>query len=154
MDNNFYAIDASRGNLIWSYACQGSIQTTPLIYGHNVFFACDDGHLYSLNQTTGRLIWRFSPGYNLKEDVYTYLTTPLLSSPVSHNGTIYLGTRGSLFALDAQTWEKEEEDKGDDILNILAISDISPFMIAVIIIIGCLVLIPSIYTYRKNKKWP
>ena len=150
MDNNFYSLDTSRGDLSWSFTCHSAIQSLPLVYGDFVFFGCDDGYFYALNKTTGGLVWQFSPGYFLKDDIYNYVTTPLHSNPVAHNGTVFFGARGTLYALDAQTMEDKGEQQEDGGLSIpLGIP--GPILV-IVIIIGCIIIFIAIHTYRQKKK--
>jgi len=151
MDNNFYSLETSRGDLSWSFTCHSAIQSVPLIYGDSVFFGCDDGYFYALNRTTGNLVWRFSPGYSLKDDTYNYVVTPLHSNPVAHNGTVFLGARGTLYALDAQTREKEGKGGQED-GNIAILSEIPCPILVIIIIIGCIIFFIAIHTYRHKKE--
>jgi len=105
MDNNFYALDAESGKNLWTFACQASIHSSPVAYGEYVFFGSDDGRFYALNRTTGKSAWFFAPRYSLQGDVYNYITTPVLSDPVVCDKTVFLGVKGHIFALDAQTSE-------------------------------------------------
>jgi outer membrane protein assembly factor BamB len=151
LDNNFYSLDTSQGDLLWSFVCHSGIQSVPLVYGDSVFFGCDDGYFYVLNRTTGKIRWQFSPGYSHTDDQYNYVTTPLHSNPVAYNGTVFLGVQRILYALDAQTWETEdnqEKDAGD----LALFSEIPYLFIVLIVVIGCIVLLPAIFTYRNKKK--
>ena len=40
----------------------------------------------------------FSPGYKI-DGKYNYITTPTLSDPVLDEGTVFIRTKGSLYAL-------------------------------------------------------
>ncbi len=111
LDNTFYALDAKSGDLKWSLTCQSSIQGSPAAYGEYVFFGCDDGRIYALNKSDGKVRWSFSPSYSLSGDVYNYITTPIPSSPVISDGIVFIGAGGHIFALDAQTEEKENMDE-------------------------------------------
>ena len=110
LDNNFYALDANSGELEWYFTCKSAIHSSPVTYGEYVFFGCDDGRLYALNKTNGDLAWSFAPGYFIKDnDVNNYITTPILSSPFIDNGVVYIGAKGIVYALDAQTVEIKPE---------------------------------------------
>lgn len=151
MDNNFYSLDTSQGDISWVFTCHSAIQSVPLIYGDSIFFGCDDGYFYALNRTTGDLVWQFSPGYFLKDDSYNYKVTPLHSNPVAYNGTVFLGSQGTLYALDAQTWERDEKGGQND-GDIPIISGIPSAILAVIIVIGCVIIFIAIRTYRQKNK--
>ncbi|KAA0004041.1 MAG: hypothetical protein FE048_00245 [Thermoplasmata archaeon] len=107
LDNTFYAVDAKNGELKWSFTCKSAIQGSPAIYGEYVFFGCDDGRIYAVNKSNGKVAWSFSPSHALNNDVYNYITTPIPSSPTISNGIVFIGAGGKIFALDAQTEEKE-----------------------------------------------
>lgn len=110
LDNNFYALDEDDGDLEWFFTCKSAIHSNPVAYGEYVFFGCDDGRFYALNKEDGELAWSFTPGYFIKEDdVNNYITTPILSNPVVNDGTVYIGAKGNVYALDAQTFETPEE---------------------------------------------
>lgn len=123
LDNNFYALDEGTGELKWAFACKSAIHSSPVTYGEYVFFGCDDGRFYALNKTDGDLAWSFTPGYSINNDnANNYITTPILSSPVVKNGVVYFGAKGTVYALDAQTFEtpkeKIEETKDYDMILI------------------------------------
>jgi len=110
LDNNFYAIDEEDGKLKWFFTCKSAIHSNPVVYGEYVFFGCDDGRFYALNKEDGCLAWSFTPGYYIKDDdANNYLTTPILSHPVVEKEVVYIGARGNVYALDAQTVETYEE---------------------------------------------
>ncbi|HEC81317.1 MAG TPA: hypothetical protein ENI42_02665, partial [Thermoplasmatales archaeon] len=111
LDNCFYALDEKTGELKWCFKCKAAIHSSPTVYGEYVFFGCDDGRVYALNKTNGRLVWNFIPKYSIKEDANNYITTPILSTPVIHNGIIYISIEGYVYALDAQTIEVSEGKK-------------------------------------------
>jgi outer membrane protein assembly factor BamB len=110
LDNNFYALDEDSGDLVWYFTCKSAIHSSPAAYGEYVFFGCDDGRFYALDKTNGDLAWSFAPGYFIKnDDVNNYITTPILSDPVVENGIVYIGVKGNIYALDAQTVEPPKE---------------------------------------------
>ena len=119
LDNNFYALDADNGNPIWYFNCKSAIHSNPVAYGDYVFFGCDDGRVYALDQDNGALAWSYAPGYFITgSDVNNYITTPILSNLYIDDGVVCFGANGSVYALDAQTFEKpvEKEDKRNLIL--------------------------------------
>ena len=102
-DNTFYAIDAESGRMEWASTCMAAVHSSPGLYGHYVFFGADDGHIYALNRTDGSVEWSFELPYSLKGDVYNYLTTPVISDPCVHDGTVFMGAGGHIYAFDSQT---------------------------------------------------
>jgi outer membrane protein assembly factor BamB len=146
LDNNFYALDVETGDLKWYYTCKSAIHSNPVAYGEYVFFGCDDGRFYALNQEDGTLAWSFTPGYYITdEDVNNYITTPILSSPYVEDGIVYFGAKGTIYTLDAQTFEEikklsEKPFKIDQGLLLL--------IIGLVIII--LIILMLIYPKKKN----
>lgn len=109
LDNNFYAFNKETGDIKWIYKCKAAIHSNSYVYGEYVFFGCDDGRLYALNKTDGELNWSYSPRYSIKEDdINNYITTPILSNPFVEEGVVYFGANGSVYALDAQTFETQK----------------------------------------------
>jgi len=105
MDNNLYALDAEDGELLWVFSTQAGIHSSPVVYGDYVFFGSDDGRFYAVNISTGDAAWSFSPGYRLEQDVYNYITTPILSDPIIDNDRVIVGIKGNIYSLDTQTSE-------------------------------------------------
>ena len=106
-DNNLYALNTKNGELNWIFTCNAAIHSSPVVYGDFVFFGSDDGRMYAVNRTTGESAWYFAPKYTIDDDLYNYITTPIVSDPVVYNGTVYIGANGHIFALDAQTFEQQ-----------------------------------------------
>jgi hypothetical protein len=145
-DNNFYALDEETGKLKWYFPCQSAIHSSPTVYGEYVFFGSDDGRLYALNKTTGQQAWNFAPGYTVnKDNVYNYITTPILSDPIVIDGVVYFNLDNTVYGLDTQTFEideeaeKEEEEEFELIYVYLAI-------------IFLLIIIFLAIIFRKNKR--
>ena len=109
LDNNFYAIDADNGNMKWYFTCKAAIHSSPITFGDYVFFGCDDGYFYALDRENGDLAWSFTPGYYLKNDANNYLTTAICSNPYIDDGVVYIESEGTIYALDTQTFEKNEK---------------------------------------------
>ena len=61
-DHKVYAVDLSTGRQRWSFFTEGPVRFAPAVEGGRVFAASDDGRLYCLNATDGKLIWRFRGG--------------------------------------------------------------------------------------------
>ncbi len=54
-----YALDASTGEILWSYTAGGRVDSPPTIYQGRVLFGSVDGWVYCLRASDGALIWRF-----------------------------------------------------------------------------------------------
>lgn len=91
--------EGSPGTIVWSYEAEDEIITTPVIDDQgSIYFGCQDGNLYSINQQ-GSLNWKTDLGW------YTVFT-PI----VGKDGIIYACFQGSgtLFSLNPEgdiIWE-------------------------------------------------
>jgi len=99
MDHHVYALDRINGELIWSFECRAGIHTSPALSNNMIFIASDDGRLYNVNKTTGVLRWCFTPGYSVGSGSFNYQSTPLLSTLLADDSSLYLTALGSLYAL-------------------------------------------------------
>jgi len=96
-----YCLDASSGELLWSYDMPGSIWSSPAVIHDRVFIGVfgepgSSGHVYALNSTTGDLIWMFNA------------TNLVYSSPAVADGKVYAGSgydygACEFFALDEES---------------------------------------------------
>jgi len=100
-DGKLYALNASNGSYIWSFATGGEIDSSPTISGGLVYVGSHDGKVYALNASTGMV------GYNLElhnNVVWSFTTGDMVmfSSPaVADDGTIYFGCDDqNLYALN------------------------------------------------------
>jgi outer membrane protein assembly factor BamB len=88
----FYALDASTGNVTWSYDCEDSIHSSPAIYNGTVYVASHAGTLYAFDARTGSVKWSYDLGYATD-------SSPSIDADM---GAVYIGTYGGyMFALDA-----------------------------------------------------
>ncbi|GAB4159571.1 MAG: hypothetical protein Tsb009_36870 [Planctomycetaceae bacterium] len=62
-DDTIYALDASTGKRKWSFVTEGPVRFAPAIWKGKVYAVSDDGFLYCLNASDGKLIqkWRGGP---------------------------------------------------------------------------------------------
>lgn len=98
MDKDFYALNASTGNLKWTFKTEGAILTTPLVYKGKIYFGAFDGNLYALNPTArekglpfpAQGEWLFKAG----DWIWT--------GPIRDGDTLYFATtRGRVYAINA-----------------------------------------------------
>ncbi len=83
-DGKEYAVDAKTGKQIWAFDC-GSSSRSGAAYADGVLYFGDiAGRLYALDAKTGALKWKVRIDDH-KEAVAT-------SSPIYHNGRVYIGT--------------------------------------------------------------
>ena len=91
--------------LIWKYATNGPVESSPAVAGGVVYVGSDDGNIYAFNATNGVQLWNYSTG----NSVY--------SSPAVVSGVVYVGSEsGNLYALNAsdgsQLWKYTISDEG------------------------------------------
>ncbi|MGQ9476863.1 MAG: outer membrane protein assembly factor BamB family protein [Actinomycetota bacterium] len=80
------------GRLLWEVEAGGSILSSPLPAGKNVYFASRDGFLYCVDAKSGSERWRFQAD------------APLEVSPCLYESQIICASyEGTLFALDAES---------------------------------------------------
>ncbi len=91
-DNNVYALKASTGGKLWSYATGSYVYSSPAVANDVVYVGSDDKNVYALNAITGAKVWSYTTG----NSVY--------SSPVVANRVVYVGSDdNSVYALNAST---------------------------------------------------
>ncbi|MBL0740103.1 outer membrane protein assembly factor BamB family protein [Chryseolinea lacunae] len=117
-DGIFYVLEKATGKLKWTYETEGAhlksedfgwdrnaLDATPAVEGNRVVFGSRDGNVYCLDLATKTLAWKF-----------TYGPTWSISSPLVHNGKVFVGwSDNKLFsALDLETdkehWKYETGD--------------------------------------------
>ena len=108
---NVYALNASNGALLWSYANSGAVQSSPAVANGVVYIGSDDNNLYALNASTGAPLWNYTTGGSVE------------SSPAVANGVVYVGSDdGNVYAFGLTGGEqtkgisaKEAAPKGPDL---------------------------------------
>jgi outer membrane protein assembly factor BamB len=86
--DQLYALNASTGALLWSYAI--GVGGAPAV-ANGVVYVCS-GNVYALNASTGALLWKVGS---------------CVFSPAVANGVVYVGSPdGNVYALDAKTGTK------------------------------------------------
>ena len=111
-DDTVRALDATTGDLRWTFTCNGPVRFAPALFDGNVYVASDDGWLYCLSLRTGELVWRFhgAPRDDLILGNGRMISRwPLRSGVLVADGTVYV-TAGMwpaygiyVYALDART---------------------------------------------------
>jgi len=61
-DHKVYAVDLATGRERWSFFTEGPVRFAPAVEGDRVFVASDDGWVYCLSASDGRLLWHFYGG--------------------------------------------------------------------------------------------
>ncbi len=92
-------VDRHTGSVVWQYRVPKLIrECATAVWGNLVYVGAADGHLYTLDATTGELVWQFTTD--------TWITF----TPSVANDTVYVGLTNSkqpeaLVALNARTGE-------------------------------------------------
>lgn len=63
-DHKLYALDADTGEQRWSFFTGGPIRLAPTVWKDRIFIGSDDGFVYCLNASNGKLIWKKRGGPN------------------------------------------------------------------------------------------
>ncbi|MDP6115221.1 MAG: PQQ-binding-like beta-propeller repeat protein, partial [Planctomycetota bacterium] len=63
-DDKLYALDASTGEEKWSFFTGGPVRLAPCTWQGRVFVGSDDGFLYCLSASDGKLLWKLRAGPN------------------------------------------------------------------------------------------
>jgi len=87
-DHNVYALNASNGDLVWSYTTGSAVDSSPTVVNGVVYVGSDDHNVYALGASNGDLVWSYTTG------------SAVDSSPAVANGVVYIGSEDSqLYAL-------------------------------------------------------
>jgi outer membrane protein assembly factor BamB len=90
----FYALDASAGALLWTYATSPLLDalSSPAFARGVVYMGSNDYNMYALNANTGTLLWSFQTAWYVER------------APAVVDGVVYFGSDdGRVYALDAST---------------------------------------------------
>lgn len=123
-DKNFYAVEASTGELKWKYATQSAITSTAAIMDNVVYVYGGDEYLYALNEDDGSLHWKFqTDGVDKIRDKVDYWK----SSPAVYNNIVYFGGgESTLYAVNASDGTLAWKNKVQ--LNGYECNDCAPFL--------------------------
>ncbi len=61
-DCKVYALDADTGKTRWTFFTDGPVRFAPVAWRDRLFVASDDGHLYCLAASDGKLLWKLRGG--------------------------------------------------------------------------------------------
>ncbi len=90
-DGVVYALNASTGALLWSYATNAYLYSSPAVANGVVYIGSEDGNVYALNAITGAKLWSY------------YTNTVGWCSPAVANGVVYIACGdewGGLFRVE------------------------------------------------------
>jgi outer membrane protein assembly factor BamB len=108
------AYSASGGEELWRFYAGGPVRFAPVYDSGRVYFVSDDGYLYCLEASTGKLLWQFHGSYSHRmvlgnERIISMW--PARGAPVIRDGKIYFAAGVMPFegifvhALSAETGE-------------------------------------------------
>jgi eukaryotic-like serine/threonine-protein kinase len=128
-DGNLYKLRKNNGEVIWTFDTGASewnrslpdddepgydtLSSAPVISGEQVFIGSPDGHIYSIDESTGEENWRFQTD------------APVLSSPAVENGILYIGSNDHhLYAIETETGKlKWNYDTGQAVISSPAVQN-------------------------------
>jgi outer membrane protein assembly factor BamB len=81
----------AQGKVRWTFPAEGPIDSSPAIYKGVIYVGSDDGHVYAIDEQTGRMVWRSKLGDKVK------------SSPAVGDGMLIVGCEDKkIYGLDAK----------------------------------------------------
>jgi outer membrane protein assembly factor BamB len=86
------AYDSETGSEVWRFYADGPVRFAPVGENGRVYFVSDDGYLYCLNISDGKLLWKVRGGPRERAilgNERLISTWPARGAPVISNGTIY-----------------------------------------------------------------
>ena len=113
MEAYLYALrlnPADRHDLIaWNFKASGAVNSQVALAKGRVYFGCNGGSIYSLDESTGALLWE-RPVEPVEHGARKHFSTPLV-----HGDRVYVGAANNrVYALDAETgsiiWNIEVSD--------------------------------------------
>lgn len=60
VNGTVYALNKNNGNKIWTFETKGTISSSPLLQGKNIFIGSYDRNFYCLDAASGRELWKFT----------------------------------------------------------------------------------------------
>lgn len=118
------AVDLKSGELAWQFVSGGPVRLAPTIFQDRVLFGCDDGNVYCLNKTDGKLIWKFSPSLEKGAEQRMLINNdrlisyyPIRTGVVVRDGVAYFGAsmlpwrESYLCAVDVETGQLDGSSK-------------------------------------------
>jgi outer membrane protein assembly factor BamB len=149
LDNRLYAFNAENGKILWSFTGNAAIHSAPLVYGEYVFFGCDDGWFYAVNKTDGKPAWCFASNLTINNNVYNYITTPVVGNSIVNNGIVFFSANGKIYGLDAKTVEIEKSVSQESKFFSLPLS---PLIVVSTVVLLLIIGAVSVFIYRARKQ--
>jgi outer membrane protein assembly factor BamB len=66
VDDNVYALDASTGAKLWSYATGHAVVSSPAVVNGVVYVGSVDDNVYALDANTGAELWSYATGLEVQ----------------------------------------------------------------------------------------
>lgn len=91
------ALNSDTGKLLWEFFVDAPVRLAPVAWDEKVYFVSDDGFLYCLSASSGKLVWKFNgnstgrPVRKILGNLRLISTIPARGGPVIANGIIYFG---------------------------------------------------------------
>ncbi|MEW4489386.1 PQQ-binding-like beta-propeller repeat protein [Thalassoglobus sp. JC818] len=82
-DKHVHCIDRKTGELKWSFATRGRVDSSPVIAGNNIYFGSADRNVYGVSLSDGKEVWK----YPAKQSIS--------GSPAISAGYLVIGTDSS-----------------------------------------------------------
>lgn len=111
-ESKLVAFDIQTGKSLWTFHAEGPIRFAPVAWNQKLFVVSDDGFLYSLDATDGRLLWKYSPAPSSQKVIgnrRVISAWPARGGPTIRDNTVYFASSIWPFmgtfvcALDAET---------------------------------------------------
>jgi outer membrane protein assembly factor BamB len=122
------AYDTETGREKWRFYVDGPVRFAPAAWKDKLFFVSDDGHLYCLEASSGKLLWKFQAAPLQKRVLANWRLAsmyPARGAPVVYDNTVYfaagiwpfMGT--FIHAMDAETGKVVWSNSGSGAVYIL-----------------------------------
>ena len=86
------AYDAEKGNELWRFYTEGPVRFAPASDGDRVFVGSDDGFLYCLSTSSGKLLWKFRGSPSKRKVLgngHMISLWPVRGGPVTRDGKVW-----------------------------------------------------------------
>ncbi len=135
-NNSVTAFDLKTGKELWQFFAEGPIRFAPVANNSKIYFSCDDGHLYCLQASNGKLLWKFRGAPTNRKIIGNkrlISAWPARGAPVVKEGKVYfaasiwpfMGT--FVYAIDAETGKLVWKNSGTGSLYLVQPHDSSAF---------------------------
>ncbi|MBN1581904.1 MAG: PQQ-binding-like beta-propeller repeat protein, partial [Anaerolineae bacterium] len=113
MEGYLYALKLDSADscdrIAWAFKASGAVNTQVALENGRVFFGCNGGSVYCLDEKAGTLLWE------RRVDPVEHRARKHFSTPLVHGHKVYIGAANCrVYALDAETgavvWETETSD--------------------------------------------